>query len=227
MHVRTMKRKALIGITRNLAQLQSSTVCRSLLILGSKGQGSGSQGPLVCVFSDCRRTHDEEPQPAYILADEQRGLGRLKLAQRQVHWHRFASPQSTTEVQILNDCSYSTVVNLLLCRCVVFIQWSVCCNFPSKKPQHNSNVFTTQQHHNNVHNHINTMTTQLIKRCELLCCCFVVIALLLLYWIVGTYGHITSCGTWRGPAEKGLVHMQQLSSSSSFIMTKLCPLSYH
>jgi len=31
------------------------------MILGSKGQGSGAQGPLACVFSDCRRTHDEEP----------------------------------------------------------------------------------------------------------------------------------------------------------------------
>jgi len=42
--VSTVKRKPLIGMTWNLAQKQSSTVCRSPLILDSKGQGSGAQG---------------------------------------------------------------------------------------------------------------------------------------------------------------------------------------
>jgi len=38
-YVSTIKRKPLIGMTCKLAQ--SSTLCRSLLILGSNGQGSG------------------------------------------------------------------------------------------------------------------------------------------------------------------------------------------
>jgi len=43
-HVSTIKRKPLIGMTCSLAQQWSSTVCQSLLILVSKGQGSGAQG---------------------------------------------------------------------------------------------------------------------------------------------------------------------------------------
>jgi len=39
---------------------------------GFKGQGSGAQGPLACVFSDCCRTHNEEPLPLpiFIHADD-------------------------------------------------------------------------------------------------------------------------------------------------------------
>ena len=67
---------------------QSSTLCGSVLILGSKGQGSRAQGPLACVFSDCCRTHDELDEEPYL------PLPIFIHDEDVVRWRVFASPQS-------------------------------------------------------------------------------------------------------------------------------------
>ena len=65
---------------------------------GSNGQGSRAQGPLTCVFTDCRRTRDEETLPLPIHIRRRR---------------------STSEPMCISqECTYlSVTVKLMLIEC--------------------------------------------------------------------------------------------------------------